>query len=140
ISGTNSAPLTILDDDVGIGFSSPVYAVGEGSGSVTLSVLRQNGSNGVFTIDYATTNDTATAGADYTSTTGRLTFANGEMLKTITIPVLEDNIIEGDETFLVNLFNVQPPSAGQLMTTSARVTIVDNDAGFFFSNAVYTVS
>jgi uncharacterized repeat protein (TIGR01451 family)/uncharacterized delta-60 repeat protein len=140
ISGTNVAPVTILDDDVGIGFSSPVYAVGEGAGSVTLSVLRQNGSNGVFTIDYATTNGTALAGSDYTSTTGRLTFASGETLKTLTIPILEDSIIEGDETFSVNLFNLQPPSAGQLMTTSARVTIVDNDAGFYLSNSVYTVS
>jgi uncharacterized repeat protein (TIGR01451 family)/uncharacterized delta-60 repeat protein len=140
ISGTNVAPVTILDDDVGLGFSSPVYAVGEGAGSVTLSVLRQNGSNGVFSIDYATTNGTATAGADYTSTTGRLSFASGETLKTITIPILEDNIIEGDETFAVNLFNVQPPSAGQLIASSARVTIVDNDTGFYLSNSVYSVS
>lgn len=140
ISGTNIAPVTILDDDIGIGFSSPVYAVGEGAGSVTLSVLRQNGSNGVFSIDYATTNGTATAGADYSSATGHLSFASGEMLKTITIPILEDSIIEGDENFTVNLFNLQPPSAGQLINTSARVTIVDNDAGFYLSNAVYTVS
>src|SRR5204862_5873896 len=68
ISGTNTAPVTILNHNVGIGFSAPLYSVNEGAGSVSLSVVRLNGSNGVFSINYATTNGTATAGVDYVGT------------------------------------------------------------------------
>src|SRR5207237_8673070 len=70
IAGTNTVPLTILDNEIGIGFSSPVYSVSEGAGSVSVSVLRQNVSNGVFSAHVGTANRAATAGADYASTTG----------------------------------------------------------------------
>ena len=56
-------------------------------------------------VDYATEDDTATAGADYTATSGTLTFAAGETAKTVSVPVLDDAIDEGKETMRLLLSN-----------------------------------
>jgi uncharacterized repeat protein (TIGR01451 family)/uncharacterized delta-60 repeat protein len=134
-------PLTILDNDVGISLSSPTFSVNEGNGTATISVLRLNGSNGVVTVNYSTTNSLATngiatAGVDYLATTGILTFTNGETFKTFTVPILDNSIIDGDRTFGITISNVQPANAAQLLTKFATVTILDNDVGFFFTNSV----
>ena len=58
-------------------------------------------------VDYATKDETAAAGADYTATSGTLTFAAGETAKTISVPVLDDAIDEGKETMRLLLSNPQ---------------------------------
>jgi uncharacterized repeat protein (TIGR01451 family)/uncharacterized delta-60 repeat protein len=145
IGSPPTVPLTILDNDVGITFASPTFTVNEGNGTATISVLRLNGSNGVATVNYSTTNSLATnglavAGIDYLATSGILTFNNGETFKTFTIPIIDNTIVDGDRTFGVTISNVQPPSAAQLVTKFATVTILDNDVGFFFTNSVLSVS
>src|SRR5205807_7890667 len=62
--GTNSVPVTIIDDDVGVAFSSPIYIATETDGAVSLTVNRV-GTNGVTTVNYATTNGTAIAGTNF---------------------------------------------------------------------------
>ena len=56
-------------------------------------------------VDYATEDGTAAAGADYTATSGTLTFAPGETAKTVSVPLLDDSIDEGKETFRLKLSN-----------------------------------
>src|SRR5262249_39545969 len=58
------------------------------------------------TVDYATSDGTAIAGADYVAKTGTLSFAAGETSKTITVQVKGDVLDEDDETFAVTLSNV----------------------------------
>jgi uncharacterized repeat protein (TIGR01451 family)/uncharacterized delta-60 repeat protein len=133
--------VTILDNDIGISLSTPTFTVDEGNGTATISVLRLNGSNGVVTVNYSTTNSLATngiatAGVDYIPTSGVLTFNNGETFKTFTVPIIDNSIVDGDRTFGITISNVQPPSAAQLLTKFATVTILDNDVGFFFTNSV----
>ena len=48
---------------------------------------------------YASANVTATAGADYSATSGTLTFAAGVVSQTITVPILNDTVFENSETF-----------------------------------------
>jgi len=55
------------------------------------------------TVNFATANGTAAAGSDYTAVSGSLSFAPGETVKTIAIPVAGDLQVEADETFYVNL-------------------------------------
>jgi hypothetical protein len=55
------------------------------------------------TVAYATANGTATAGSDYVSTSGSLSFAPGQSMRTIAVTVNGDTIAEGNETFFVNL-------------------------------------
>ena len=59
------------------------------------------------TVDYATSDGTATAGADYTATSSTLSFAAGETQKTITVAVLDDAHDEGIETLTLTLSNAQ---------------------------------
>ena len=56
-------------------------------------------------VDYATANGTATAGADYTAASGTLVFAPGETEKTVAVAILDDAIDEGKETFKLRLSN-----------------------------------
>ena len=63
--------------------------VDENATSITFVVERINGGTGAATLAYATANDTAEAGTDYTSTSGTLTWADGETgAKTVTVPIL----------------------------------------------------
>ena len=109
-----------------LGLAETGAEIGEG-GSVHLSVLRSGSSAGPVRVDYATSNGTATAGTDFTSESGTLSWADGDTAnKTITVRITNDTTDESDETFSVTLFN---PSAGTTLTNSAlTVTIVDDDA------------
>jgi uncharacterized repeat protein (TIGR01451 family)/uncharacterized delta-60 repeat protein len=127
--------VTILDDDVGVSFASPVYVAAEnGSGSVALTVLRPNGTNATTTVNYATTNGTAIAGTNYIGTSGTLSFAPGETIKSFSIGILDDPRVTGDLNFNVNLFNPSAPAQLQAPST-ASVVVLDSDAGFAFTNA-----
>jgi subtilisin-like proprotein convertase family protein len=106
-----------------ITFSAPSVSVSEG-GTASLSVTRTP-TNGMSTVSFATSPGTASSG-DFGSTSGTLTFADGESTKTIQIPTL-DNALDGpDKTFTVALSN--PISAALGAPSTATVTIVDNDA------------
>lgn len=75
----------------------------ENGGSVVVSVTRTGGNEGSATVNYATSNGTATAGSDYTATSGTLSFAVGEYVKTFSIPVQDDTAYEGNETINLTL-------------------------------------
>ena len=76
------------------------------------------------TVDYATSDGTAVAGADYTATSGTLTFAAGETTKTVSVPILDDSHDEGEETFTLTLSN---PSGARIGDGEATGTIVNTD-------------
>jgi dienelactone hydrolase len=121
-------------------FSASTYTVAENAGTVTLTVQRLNDTNGVVTVDYASTNGTATAGLDYTDVAGTLTFAVGETNQTISVPILNDFLVESGayETFTVTLNNA---TGGAVLGTPATATvrITDNDKGLQFEFSSYTV-
>ena len=85
-------------------FASAAQSVDEQAGQISIVVQRQNNSTGAISAHYATANGTATAGSDYTSTSGDLNWADGDSSpKTITIPITSDAVTEGAQTFTVNL-------------------------------------
>lgn len=109
-----------------LSLSSGCYSVVETAGTRLISVNRSGNLGGSSTIHYATTPVTATAGLDYTTVSGTLTFNAGETTKTFSVPVLDDASNEGDENFIVSLSN---PSGGILGgPASAKVTIIDDEA------------
>ena len=61
------------------------------------------------TVDYATRDGTARVGADYTDTSGTLTFASGETEKTVSVPVIDDTVEDTPETLTLGLSNADPP-------------------------------
>ena len=92
--------------------------------SVDFEVSLSSAVAGIVTVDYATADGSAAAGADYTATSGMLTFASGETSKTVSVPVLDDAVDEGEETFVLRLSNVQGARAGDLEATG---TISNDD-------------
>ncbi|MDE0052476.1 MAG: SwmB domain-containing protein [Rhodospirillales bacterium] len=76
------------------------------------------------TVDYATADGSATAGEDYTATSGTLTFAAGERTKTVNVPVLDDSNDEGEETFVLRLSNA---TGGRIADGEATGTIANDD-------------
>jgi sugar lactone lactonase YvrE len=113
----------------GLQFSSATYNTFESfNNTLTVTVNRSGDVSSTTTVDYATTNGTATAGSDYTATSGTLTFTPGQLSKTLTVPILDDNIYEGaNETFNITLSN---PSGGAKLVAPATttVTISDNES------------
>lgn len=106
--------------------SSSSYSAAESAGSVTMTVTRTGGSAGAASVNYATANGTASAGSDYTATSGTLNWAHGDSAnKTFGVPILGDSLYEGNETFTVTLSGAVGATLGS--PSSATVTIVDDD-------------
>ena len=77
--------------------------VNENVGTMTFTLTRSGSLTNPSTVKFATANGTAVAGSDYTAATGTVTFAAGETVKTISISVINDTLIDGKETLVVNL-------------------------------------
>ncbi|HEX8143239.1 MAG TPA: Calx-beta domain-containing protein [Pyrinomonadaceae bacterium] len=100
-------------------------SVAESTANVTFIVTLSTPSASTVTVDYATANNTATAGSDYQTTSGTLTFAPGETSRSITVPIINDTMDEPSETFFVNLTNA---SHAVILDNQGQATITDNDA------------
>lgn len=114
-----------------IEFASPTFSVREGSREAVVTVLRNAPLANRVTVDYAATGGTntwnsATAGADFFATSGTLEFGSGETNKTFSVQILDDGLVEGDETVLLALSNA---SSGAVLgaKSSAVLTIEDNE-------------
>jgi acetyl esterase/lipase len=104
--------------------------VPEDVGSVTLNVLRSLPGDGTATVSFYTQPNSyppsPSPGVDYTPTTGTVVFGPNEFAKSISIPILDDQIAELTESFFV-VFN-QVAGATYGYPTTCQVNIVDNDA------------
>uniref|UniRef100_A0A667I135 Sodium/calcium exchanger 1 n=2 Tax=Felidae TaxID=9681 RepID=A0A667I135_LYNCA len=140
-------------------FEQGTYQCLENCGTVALTILRRGGdlTNTVF-VDFRTEDGTANAGSDYEFTEGTVVFKPGETQKEIRVGIIDDDIFEEDENFLVHLSNVKVSSeasedgileANHVSTlaclgspSTATVTIFDDDhAGIFtFEEPVTHVS
>jgi len=94
------------------------------STSFTFTVSLSAAYDQPVTVSYRTVNGTATAGSDYTSTSGSVTFAPGETTKTITIQLKGDNKRESNETFYLELLN---NSSNSLLTRTRGIGTILND-------------
>ena len=108
----------------------PVLSVADARGeegqdaAITFAVTLSRSASDVVKVDYLTRDGTATADEDYTATRGTLTLAAGETEKTVTVPILDDAIDEGEETFTLKLHNAQ---GAWLLDDEATGTIENND-------------
>ncbi|XP_051018751.1 sodium/calcium exchanger 1 isoform X2 [Acomys russatus] len=140
-------------------FEQGTYQCLENCGTVALTIIRRGGdlTNTVF-VDFRTEDGTANAGSDYEFTEGTVIFKPGEAQKEIRVGIIDDDIFEEDENFLVHLSNVRVSSeasedgileANHISALAclgspctATVTIFDDDhAGIFtFEEPVTHVS
>ncbi|MBS7789777.1 cellulase family glycosylhydrolase [Roseococcus sp. SDR] len=94
-----------------------------GTSNMSFTVTLSQASATPVTVNYATSDGTATAGSDYTAKTGSLTFAAGETSKTITVAVRGDTAVEANETLNLTLSGAQGASIGD----GAAVGTIRND-------------
>jgi len=110
-----------------LALSQSAYTVAETTAILTVTVSRTSGSAGDVSVAYATSDQSATAGADYAATSGTLSLLDGETSGSFDIAILDDSDLEGDESFTIQLSN---PSGGVTLggVDTAVVTIVDNES------------
>src|SRR5262249_26745558 len=113
LGSVSNANVTIVSDDCVVGFSAAAFSVNENvaGGFAVIGVVRSGGTNGTVSVGFFTPNGgTATAGLDYATTSGTLTFAPGEVSKSFTVPIVNDVAVEGNETVLLQLSNPTGPA------------------------------
>jgi hypothetical protein len=119
-----------------IQLASATASVQESAGSISLNVTRTGDLAGFASVSYATSdtagltncttvNGKASERCDYVTAVGTLRFATGEATKRIEVPIVNDALVEGNETFTVTISGA---SGAGLGTSTSTVTITDNDA------------
>jgi uncharacterized repeat protein (TIGR01451 family)/CSLREA domain-containing protein len=104
-----------------IQFALPVYIAGENAGAGIITVTRTGDLSATSTVQYATADHTATHPADYTLTTGTLTFAPGVASETFSIPIVNDGIPEQGETLMLMLANPTAAFLGTPVVSSLTI-------------------
>lgn len=94
-----------------------------GSALVSISFSLSAPYSQAVTANYQTVDGTASAGSDYVSNSGSITFAPGDITKTITLEVYGDRLPEADESLSIVLSNV----VNALVANVGTVTILDNE-------------
>jgi len=112
-----------------LAFSDAAYSVSEAGVEAIITVSRTGSTSASAAVDYASADGSATAGADYTATTGTLNFAVGVDTQTFSVPVLDDGMVEANETILLTLSGASGAILGPV--SGAVLTITDNDSGDF---------
>jgi hypothetical protein len=97
--------VTIGDDEQSVRFASPGFSVLENKGPAQIVVERLGTPTGTLVVDFATANGTAIAPADYTAVSRALSF--GPNVRTLTVPItiVNDSLVEGNETLTLQLSN-----------------------------------
>lgn len=132
LGAASTATVTIDEDDAApvqgaFRFGAATYSVAEGAGAATITVERVNGEGGEVSVQYATGDGSATAGVDYGSATGTLTWASGDTVpKSFQVAIIPNSLDQPDRQFTVTLSN--PTGGAALAAPSiATVTILNDD-------------
>ncbi len=141
---TNDDATTVMIDDVTLSEGNV------GGKNMTFTISLSVASASAITVDFATADNTAFAGSDYAAASGTVTFAAGELTKTVAVVLNGDVIVEQNETFFLNLTN----AVGATISDAQGVGTIANDDTAFVTisdamtvegnsgttNAVFTVS
>jgi hypothetical protein len=120
---------TILDNDASgnFQFGAGTATANEGAGSATVTITRTGNTSGAASVRYETSDGTALQKSDYIFGAGVVQFGPGETSKTVSILLVDDVYVEGDENFHINLSS---PSGNFVLgsPSTITVTITDNDS------------
>jgi len=119
---------TITNDDAVPAISVDNVSVAEGNAgtsTMTFTVSLDHASASAITVDYATADNTATAGTDYTAKNGTLAFAAGDTSKMVSVTISGDLGYETNESFYINLTN---QSNASIFDARGIGTITNDDA------------
>ena len=126
--GTEEAVVSIATEAVADPPSGLSVADAEGTeeedAALDFVVTLDPAATAAVTVDYATADGTATAGSDYTATSGTLTFQPGDTEKTVSVPITDDAVEDSGETFKLLLINA---NGADLADAEATGTIRNDD-------------
>ena len=105
---------------------TPTLTAGEGAGEARITVVRHD-ARGAAAVNYQVSAGTAAAGDDFASSTGTLNFDPGQVVSTVSVPLVDDTADEPAETFDVSLSYVAGSDTGVTSQATTTVTIADDD-------------
>jgi uncharacterized protein (TIGR03118 family) len=127
-----------------IQFATDTFAIGEGSGHIDVSIIRQGDASGTATVNFDTFDESqpghSSQKSDYEISLGKVTFNPGETAKTVRILITDDNFVEGNEVVNLVLSNVTGSGVGLGSPNQATLTINDNDVAPSSNNPVDSAS
>jgi hypothetical protein len=118
-NGERPAGTTLVNFDAG------EYSVGEAAATASITVTLSEAADDTVTVDYATSDGTATGGEDYVVVSDTLLFDPGETEATFTVDITSDEDREEDETVILTLANANGADLG--LVSSATLVIEDDD-------------
>ena len=140
-----TAKLTIVNDDNGVAFASAFFTQVKNTptGVAMIDVLRLGGTNNTSTVDFYTVTNGSTAmiGTDYYPTNGTLTFSPGQSDLQFAVPIINNNLAEGNKIVNLVLSNAMNTTIGLLSPSNAALTIIDTVAApgqLYFSATNFT--
>ena len=126
-----NATLTVVNvDSAGtFQFSAASYSVKKYAGYALIPVMRIGGSVGTAAVNFATFDDSATNGINYTGVTNTLVFTNGQVSQTVSVPILSTGGTNGLKDLIVQLnTNGLVTLAALGSPTNSKVYIIDSDS------------
>jgi hypothetical protein len=118
--------VTIIDNNSGLSFSSPVYTVLKTDVSATITVLRTDYTNTTSSVNFTTVDGSAAAGTDYIATNGILVFTNGQTSQTFAVTVIANTMVQADKTVLLQL---SAPTNGFLIAPYVATLTIHDTTG-----------
>lgn len=123
LGNPSAATLTIINNKTQqVQFAQAAFNVNEGETNADITLVRTGATNGTVSVNFKTSDGSARAGVDYTATTGTVTFADGVLTNTFSIPILESGALQTNQTIKLTLSN--PAGAGLGSQKQAVLTIL----------------
>lgn len=104
----------------------------ETESNVSVMITRTNGSEGSVDVSWGTNPDSATAGMDYVDTNDVLTLGDGVSSGMVSVPLLDDGVVEGTEVFYIRISTVTDGSIGSPQVIDV---IIRDDEDFVFADS-----
>ena len=118
----STAVLSIINNEIEqLQFAQASFSVDDTDTVATITLVRIGATNGTVTVNFSTSDGSALAGVDYTMTTGTVTFADGVLTNTVTIPILPPGPLETNKT--VNL-TLTTPTAGASLGSPIHAQLI----------------
>ena len=121
-------------EPIAVQLSQSTYEASESDDHVTITIRRTGDASAAATVEYLTQTGTADGRRDYTPTSGSLSFAPGETVKTVDVLLTEDGYVEGDESVHFDLIGSE--GAGLGSPHNSTIVIHDNDSAPPFINPI----
>jgi hypothetical protein len=136
----STATLEIIDNDTTYQFSSPAFSVLEnGTPIAQITIERSGFLDRPGQVTLFSGDGTATFLADYQNTPIAVEFGAGEMVKTVNLPIINDLLVEGNET--INLALANPTAGGTVGNLNrATLTLIDDDTSLQFSHPIFQIN